>query len=316
MKQDGKKIIYFTNYAAGEKEMHDLEFRTLFNECPFNRILISEIDLEVNRSIFVKEKLYVYCDSNDFDGLLIQVKNLNLDFENIRVDYIKHEKLSVAYEERLVQMGKIGAAILGDSNLHHPDHFLAITEIDGIFYFGVREKGGHGCDKRQNKPYSYSVSCSTRVARVLSNLALKHDYSLSVIDPCCGIATVVLELLTMGAKNIAANELHEKVAKNAIRNLNHYGYNIDLSVGDIQDIKSVYDVAILDIPYGHYIKTEEQNQKNILMHCSTIADEIILLSQTTMDKQLIELGYKIVDQCSVDKFTFRRHITIAKKIAH
>ncbi len=308
------KFIYFTNYAKGEKELHDLEFRILFNANPLNRILISEVDLDSNRSIFIKEKLRVLCYAKSFDELLVQIEKNNYDYENLRVDYLKYENLQVTYEERLRQMSAVGATLKGEANIHHPDITLAITVVDDIFYFGIKEKCAHGCDKRQNKPYSYSVSCSTRVARVLSNLAVEHDLNRSIIDPCCGIGTIVLELLTIGVKEVCANELLEKVAKKAEKNLAHYNYQMNVKIGDVKKINQVYDVAILDIPYGHFIKQEEDNQKNILKECARIADKIILLSHVEMNEDIKEVGFRVIDQCTIDKGNFRRYVTIASKM--
>lgn len=47
-------------------------------------------------------------------------------------------------------------------------------------------------------PIPFSNSLDIRLARTLINIAGENDISKTIIDPCCGMGTVVLEGLALG----------------------------------------------------------------------------------------------------------------------
>lgn len=53
-------------------------------------------------------------------------------------------------------------------------------------------------EKHDNKPHTFSNSLDIRLARTLVNIAASDDKKVKLVDPCCGMATVVLEGLALG----------------------------------------------------------------------------------------------------------------------
>ena len=118
----------------------------------------------------------------------------------------------------------------------------------------------------------------------------------------------MLEVLTIGG-TIVGNELNPKVAFKAEENLKHYGYENVVQVGDIQDIQEHYDLAIIDLPYGHFNPIAPEIQQMIMNEARRIADELIIVTQVKMEEQLKVAGFEMIDQCEVVKGKFVRYIT-------
>lgn len=53
-------------------------------------------------------------------------------------------------------------------------------------------------EKYDDKPNTFSNSLDIRLARTLINIAGENDQTKTMIDPCCGMGTVVLEGLALG----------------------------------------------------------------------------------------------------------------------
>ena len=86
---------------------------------------------------------------------------------------------------------------------------------------------------------NYSNSINIRTARALINIAIKDNRSLTLVDPCCGVGTVVIEALSMGI-HIKAYELNESIAENAQRNIEFFGYDNVVAHGNMHNINEVY----------------------------------------------------------------------------
>ena len=140
--------------------------------------------------------------------------------------------------------------------------------------------------------------------------------SCKVVDPCCGVGTVILEALSMNI-NIKGYELNEYIANNAKRNIEFFDYKNVVVNEDMCNIKEHYDVAIVDLPYGLFTPTTREEQLRIIRKSRDIADKLIAyvkkMSYThieDMDQDIIDAGFKIVDRCTVSKGKFRRYVSI------
>ncbi len=303
--------LYFINHAEGEEALCNLEFKTIFGQTHENKLLRTSIDFGVSRSVFVKQRLTILAEDESFETLIENVKAANLDFESYKILYLKLPHHTLSYQDRLKYLSDIGAHIKGPADMYEPKQLLGLSEVNGVWLFGVLELNDNEWSRHENKPYSYSFSCNVRTARTLANLAVLHDTNASVIDPCCGIGTVVLELLTIGVK-ATGNELNDKVAYKAGENLKHYGYETTITVGDIQEVQGSYDAVIIDLPYGHFAPIDPEIQKMIMREARRLGRRLIILTQVIMNDWLEEAGFKVIDQCQVNKQRFVRYVTICE----
>ena len=85
-----------------------------------------------------------------------------------------------------------------------------------------------------------------------------------------------------------------------------------IQIGDIQEIKTHYDTAIIDLPYGHFNPISPEIQQMIIENARRIADELIIVTQVKMDEQLKAAGLEVIEQCEAVKGKFVRYITMCR----
>ncbi len=305
------KYMYISTFGNGEEQLHNLFYRQLFQQDIQNQVILSNIDFDITRSILIKHKLEILHTAKNMNDLCQQIEANKLDFDTFQIVYLKHPTLDITYESRLSELKEVGFVIEGEIDVKHPKQLLGLTKVGDTYYFGYLLTLKNNTLQHVSKPNSYSFACSVRTARILANLAMKHDVSKSVIDPCCGSGNVLLELLTIGA-NPVGNELIPKVVDIAKQNLSHFGYELDILNKDIIDIKEWYDTIILDIPYGVFVPIDPAIQDTIIKACSTISNHLVILTNEVMNPLLAKHGYTIIDQAPVYKGKFVRYITIAE----
>lgn len=306
------KYLYNLNCAKGEEQLFDLEIRALFGQSPKKKQLESDLRVSAHRSVFIKERLEILFEAETFEGLVEPTKNAGLNFETFKCLWLKYPNQSFAYRERLAAMKELCQHIGGEADMVGPKQLLGLTEYEGRWLFGKLAPNENSWVTHENKPHSYSFSLSVRVSRAIANIAVGHDTSKKIIDPCCGVGTVVLETLAVGG-NMVGNELNPRVAEKARENIKHFGYEPQISTGDIQDIKETYDTAIIDLPYGHFNPISPEVQQMILNEAGRIAPNLILVTHVDMERELQLAGFKVKEQCPVRKANFIRYITLCEQ---
>lgn len=306
------KYLYFYNYQTNEQDLCEMEFRSIFNEDMKTRYYLSDHDFDYQRSVFIRGKLEILCMSNHFYDILEDVKNRKMCYYDFKVIYLKNEITHVHYHETLEKCKQLASPIDGSINMQNPKIVFALTKLDEQWIFGIYHSDMIWHDHLK-KPHSYSHSLNLRDARTLVNLAIGNDYSLSVVDPCCGVGTVVLEALSMNV-NVKGYDINKYVAYQARGNLEHFGYDpLVVERGNIHELDKHFDVAIMDIPYGVYSPCTLEEQIELLKSAYRISDKLVLVTHILMNKELEDIGYKIEDQCSIKKGQFIRYITVCKR---
>lgn len=249
--------------------------------------------------------------ASTIEEILEQIKENNLAYEDFKARYIKHEKDMLSHEERLLAIRSIGLIIQGEADIHNPKITLGLTNIDNKWYFGIYEKNNLEWQAHEPKPCSYSNALGVRTARALVNIAAAIQENCKLIDPCCGIGTVVLEALGLGL-NIVGYEINPLIGKNAKRNLEFFGYDDVITIGSMHDIKETFDIAIVDLPYGLFSPTTLEAQAALIKTTRRIAGKALFVTLEDMNKHIIEAGFTIIDQSNVCKGKFKRYITLAQ----
>lgn len=305
--------IYFLKYPIYEQELCQLEMKRIFDVDIQGFELFHDLDLAVSRSVFVKYKMEIYHQASDFETLLKEVRKENYVFEDFKLQFVKPHHHVVEYQDSLQKLRDLCEYIEGSVDMHHPKLMLGLTYIDGIWYFGKVEQDNQSWLSHASKPYSYSLSLSARDARVICSIAQGNRKNIQLIDPCCGVGTVILEGLSMGF-HIIGSELNKDVCYKAKKNLIHFGYDPKvIEWKDMHTIDKQYDVAILDIPYGVYTPITKAQQQALICSTANFCKELILVALEDMSGMLEKAGYTIVAEAHVAKMQFKRYIYIARK---
>lgn len=300
------------NYNSDfEESLCAMELKVLLNSSMKNKYVFSDVYVDPSRSPFIKEMICIKYQEKSLEKILEKIKSDKLYYEDFKVCYLRLEKNEIEYSERLDSMKKIGFAIEGEANLHSPKILFGVTKVDGNWIFGEYKKNNFEWHIHDNKPYEYSNALTIRVARALVNIAVGNDMDTKLVDPCCGVGTVVIEALSMGI-DIKAYELNSSIAENAKRNIEFFGYDNVVTHGNMHDINQIYDTAIVDIPYGLFTPITYEEQVAIINTSRRIAKKLILVAFEDMSTCIKEAGFDIEDICYVCKGKFKRFIYICK----
>ena len=303
-------FLYFINYQDNERELCKMEMRCLFNREINEKYFFSDIDINASKSPFIKSKIKIIYSDESLDRMVRKIKEDNLSYDDFKVSYVKSEQGDVQYEDMLEATRIIGFVVNGYPDMHKPRNPLAVTKINGLWIFGEYERNDFKWQKHNDKPYSYSNALGLRMARALVNIAMKDNEEGTLIDPCCGVGTVVIEALDLGIK-VKGCEISKQIAYNARENVEFLGYLRDTIVCyDMHKIKDKYDSAIIDIPYGLFSPVTLEEQKAIIHTARNICEKMVIVTFEDMEKFIVEAGFSVIDKCVVPKGNFKRHILV------
>ena len=304
-----EKYFYNLNYPPYEKALCSLEMKSLFSKEQEEKYIFSSNNVEVSRSPFIKEKLSIMYIENTLRDLIDKIALEKVSFEQFKIVYLKHPKDNIQYNERLKALREIGFAMRGKAEIKNPEVILGVTQINGKWFFGSYEKNDFLWHKHDDKPHSYSNALSTRLARSLVNIAIGNDFELKLIDPCCGVGTVIIEALSMGIK-VKGTEINKQIARNAKENLKFFQFPLVIDRADMRLIKESFDTAIIDLPYGVFTSTSREEQEEIIKSARRITKKLVLVTFENMDDIIVDAGFKILDRAMVSKGSFKRYINI------
>lgn len=307
------KYLYIYNYSPHEQDLCEMEFRQIFHEPMKSKYYFSNQDFDYTRSVYIRGKLNILYSSNHIEDIVFSLEQDQLCYYEFKVIYLKNEITSMNYDESLECCKKLALPIAGSVNMQNPKVVFAVTKIHDLWHFGIYEDTMIW-NLRMNKPHSYSHSLNTRDARTIVNIAVGNDLNKKVVDPCCGIGTVVLEALSMSI-DIHGFDINRYVSYQARLNLEHFGYDpLLIQKRDMCTLEEVYDVVIMDIPYGVYSPFTYQQQLELLKAAKRLAPRLLLVSHISMNQELIDLGYQIIDQATIIKGNFQRFMTLCEEV--
>lgn len=306
------KYLYVYNYSPHEQALCEMEFQQIFQQKMESKYYFTNQYFDYTRSVFIKGRLDIIKESNEFDDIVSYIKDSHMCYYEFKVIYLKNEITHVDYKESLEKCKRIAFPIDGSVNFQNPKVVFAITKINECWYFGIYHNRAVW-SLRSEKPHSYSHSLNVRDARTIVNIAIGNESNLKVVDPCCGVGTVVLEALSMGV-DIEGYDINRDVSYQARLNLEHFGYNpLLIQKKDMRTLTSTYDVVIMDIPYGVYSPFTFNQQVQLIQSAYLLAPRLMLVSHIDMSKTLKNIGYDIVDCATIKKGNFERYMTLCQR---
>ena len=307
------QYLYLFNYPPEEENLCKLEFKYLFHDIFDKKEYLTNQNIDENVSIFIKAKIDIFIMSKNFCDILTYIKESKLFYLDFKVIYVKNSITHLDYNDTVDYCKQVAYDIDGSVNMHHPKHILAITKLEDQWIFGYYHHGKPTWKKHDKKPYTFSNSLSVRLARTLINIAGENNKDITMIDPCCGMGTVVLEGLGLGYQ-IVGFDISREVSWSARKNLYYFGYDgMLIKRGNIHDLQGHYDVAIIDIPYNLYTFITYEEQLAILASSRNICDKLILVSYENMQQELRSLNFQVVDSCFIPKGNMKRYVFVCKK---
>lgn len=297
-------FFYMYSWAKDEVELAHLEQRHLLNDANGQNYVLTTTNVDVNRSPFVKIKLSILCEAETLAEIVTFAEQMVYDEATFRVLSLNNvalgEEPKHAFTQRQEAERTLGNVIAGEPDLKHPQCTFGIVFVEGLWRFGRVEKADAIWLAHQVKPHSYSTALNTRMARALVNIAAPQPQGLRVIDPCCGIGTVLVEALSMDIP-ILGRDMNWFVAQGSRKNIAHFGYEGTVELGPIEDVTEHYDVAIIDMPYDLFTSASHEEQLAIVVEARRIADRVAFVAIESMHDMFDTAGFTVLDEARVTK---------------
>ena len=307
--QNEKKYLYTTNYSKDEESLCKMELKYLFNKPLDEKHLFSHIYVEPSRSPFIKKCISIMYTGETVKQIIDQIVKDKLTSLNYKVTYINATDESMGFHEGRSIEFEVGSNILGEAEMKNPIIIFGITKVANKWIFGECKSNASDWLLHNKKPYSYSNALKVKVCRALVNIAVANNLGCSVVDPCCGIGTVLIEAISMQI-DIKGYEINPYIGENAKANLRYFGYKDVITIGDMNDIQDKFNVAIVDLPYGIFTQITPDEQLAIIVSTRRIAERMVIITFEDMAQQITSVGFHIEDRCTVSKGNFERHIFI------
>jgi tRNA G10 N-methylase Trm11 len=312
--------IYTYAYPEEERGLCALEMRALFGNDTDGTTLEPMLKIDPSRSPFIKERITVLYEGENLEELLSKVEQLRLPGgTSFKVKYVKNgdlpESEKVGFEDRRVIERELGLRICGgEADLRHPDQMFGVMKVNGRWVFGEYLEAESVWFQHQKKPNDYSTALSTRMARAVVNIAVPNPAGVKVIDPCCGIGTVLVEARSMGI-DIVGSDRNGLILPGARENIGHFGLTCEVKRADIREITGEYDVAIIDLPYNLCSVITPEEQLEMLQSAYRFAEKIIVVTVEPIEEIIQKAGYNILDRAIVKKGTFTREVLVGDRHA-
>lgn len=307
--------LYHVNYQNYEEELCALDIRTLFKRDLKGKVLLTDKKIDPSISPYIKERIEVIHRAPTFDYLLELLKRHKETRQKFMVKYVSLHKKDPNERKGRHLSKAIGLRIIGLPSFDAPNVIYGTTYYEGSWYFGLLEANKATWKAHNEKPYSYSSALGINLAKVLVNAAASGDLNKKLIDPCCGVGTVLMEA-AYGGYNIEGRELKEKVAEHARKNLSHFNYSVKVTTGDIGAIEEKYDGCIVDLPYGNFSHTTEAMQREIILNALRISDRTVIVASEDISPFIEDQSIQIIDRCRVGKAKkskFNRFVYVCSK---
>lgn len=292
--------LYNVKHREYEAELCALEMKALFGMELKEKIFFSDRLVNPSISPYLKNRLQIIYRCPQLEGIVKQIQRDGYAAEEFFVKYISLTKDDGFVKERKTIAKRVGYVITGFPSFSNSKIVFGVAFYQNEWFFGILEENNPKWREHNEKPYTYSSSIDMNVAKALINIGTKGDFNKRVVDPCCGIGTVLLEGHIAGY-DICGWEINEKVAKSARANLSHFKYQPNVTIGDIQDITERYDVSIVDLPYGNFAPTTKANQAKIIRHAKRISSRVVLISSEDMTQELANASLRVLDHCRLNK---------------
>lgn len=310
--------IYYYVRHEDEVDLCRLEMRALFHEDTDEPILQTTRKIDPSRSPFIKGRIDIIAASAYLEDIYQAINGIRFPVEETvklisvnDVDFGEEKKWS--HEKRRQVEKDIGLHFTCTVDLVTPDHLYGVLYYNGMWYVGPLTKSEPVWLHHQQKPHTFSTALNTRDARAIANIAVPFiDDSLRVIDPCCGIGTVVLEALSIGIP-IVGSDKNFRVCQGSRKNIAHFGYETEITKRSIHTIEQQYDVAILDLPYNLFTHITEEETEQLLHSAHRIAEKVIVIAIDPVDDMLKRAQLVVCDRAEARKGTFTREVIVTKR---
>ncbi|MDT3427163.1 tRNA G10 N-methylase Trm11 [Paenibacillus forsythiae] len=270
-------------------------------------LIIAREKIDPGRSPFLSGRIDILFASDSEEALARLASGITLG-EGEAFKLFCPKEGGGTYEERRELERRIGRHIPGTADMRSPDRVFGLVMLEGMILFGEYHESDRSWQRRKAKPHNYSTGLGVALARSAANIAAPRPEGLRVLDPCCGMGSVLIEGLSMGM-DMAGCELNPLAVRGARGNLRHFGYPDHIvTLGDMRNLSGHYDAAVLDMPYNLCSVLSPADTREMLEALRRLTGRAVIISTLPIEEHIAAAGFSIERGCTVSKGSFQRSL--------
>jgi len=265
----------------------------------------------VVRAAYVRRGVRVLARAASLDQLVAAVPGAGPWRDGFKIEFASVREDS-ALRQRDAIIAVANAMDTARPDLHSPNRRLLLVEQAAEVWLGdIVAEPDRSYDLHDAKPFRTSSSLPSRLARALVNLA--GTTVTTVLDPCCGTGSILLEACRMGLHGVGADNNNRMVGM-SVQNLAHFGYEAPVSLCDAAELDVAADAVVTDLPYGRNLHTDAASIQSILRSCAGLAPVGVFAAGEDISQSLVAAGYAETLLYRVRKSNaFTRYIHLARR---
>lgn len=266
----------------------------------------------IERAAFAQTALSVLAQAASLDELIGEVAGADFDAERFRIDV--HDPSGRIGLDSSEVASRLADVIDTGPDLRDPvNRFVLVATATRVRFGSVDGVTDAGHRRHESKPWTTSSSLDPRFSRGLVNLV---PDARSILDPCCGAGSIVLEAASLGLGAVGV-DWKNAMAGMTRENLAHFGYDELSGVAvhrcDARDLDVGADAVVTDLPYGHAIERDEESVRAILRRCTSLAPEGVFVAQHDISEWLRDAGHHVrAVHTVVKRRGFTRHVHVTR----
>lgn len=302
------RFAYLVAYRPEEAEIAALELLRMTGARLEGRLAWSCVACDISVAAYTRLVLEVLAQAESFERLLEQTAALGLAAQGFAVDVER-----VPPRPRIVSQEaarRLADLIEGRPNLSHPRVRFLLVAQEGRYLFGrvisLARRDWHDAGER---PVNFSNSLTPRLSRAVVNLVAAPGDTL--LDPCCGSGTVLIEAEWLGVR-ARGWDLAQSHVEMTLRNLAHFGCRTPVAQGDARELTAEADAAVLDLPYGHTSRADDELYLGIVSRVARCVRRLAVL--TGADKAYLwrQLELQVLALARVPETNLVRHVYVLR----
>ncbi|NJJ41898.1 RNA methyltransferase [Paenibacillus sp. 7028] len=310
MRMDYIETPYLYIYRSHENEsgLCSLELDVLLQGNVLSPgLVIAREKIDPGRSPFILGRIDIKCASESLGAIGEFATSIGFEAgETFKL--ICPKEGGGTFEERKELERAVGRRMTGTADLRSPDRVFGLVKHNGVIMLGEYHESDRSWQARKLKPHNYSTGLSVALARSAVNIAAPRPEGLRVLDPCCGMGSVLIEGLSMGM-DMTGCDLNPLAVRGAKGNLRHFGYPEHIvTLGDMRNLSGRYDAAVLDMPYNLCSVLSPADTREMLEALRRLTGRAVIISTQPVQESIAAAGFEIKGGCTVSKGTFKRSL--------
>lgn len=189
---------------------------------------------------------------------------------------------------------------------------LAVVAQAGSWRLGRVVSAATGDWRQWIPPTDFSAALPPQIARAMLNLVAAPGDTL--LDPCCGMGTVVAQAVQRGVRAVGV-EISKKLAGRAAQCLPAAGPGGMIIAGDGRQIGGRFDAAVVDLPYGRSSLITPDLYRDLLGNLSGLVGRAAIVTAQRLDTELASAGFHLLRVARVRSNQLTRYVHLAATAA-